>query len=671
VTTTYSVNCYSITRTATVTISSNPPTVSMSANPTSLIYGNSATLSWSSTNATSCTNVVDQHTGQAYATNGATSGSVSVTPSASASSNRTYSITCSGSGGSIGTQVTITTQHGAGVQLYVNPSSIQTGNSASLAWSSQYATSCTGTNFSTGGATSGNVSVSPTQTTTYSVTCTGNQGSTASDSKVLGVNAPPIGVSCSVNPSPGRVNQPVTWFASAWGGTSPYSYSWIGDLLTGLTGSSVQATYDSPGSKNAIVEVTDSSSTGASGWASASYDNQRCTGPAIDSDSFTQDGGTTGNASGVAKSWARSKINDPNFGPADFHVNPQNYCMQAHTAQGCNPNGTGFGAGTCPHSVEVSLHSGNGRRATNSSDYQVVNGWTVDKYWGVVIYDGTQTSSSAQTVSYQCPVLTVNPPDAPTATLSANPISVVQGSSSTLTWSSTNATSCSIDHGVGSVTPNTTGTSSVTPAATTLYTLTCNGTGGTATAAVTVSVTTTPEDPEDPDDPGPLLSCAVSSQSVNVGQSVTYTASGASAPYIWTPADGVGSYGTGDTANRTFTGVGSFGMTVSKSGYTSGNCPVVAVGPVACGTADVTITASPNRVREGQTSTISWTASKVDSSCTITGPGVSQALGTSCALQSGQATPTISKQSVYTIRCDDGEASAQAIVNLIPKFIEF
>src|SRR6185369_13268052 len=60
------------------------------------------------------------------------------------------------------------------------------------------------------------------------------------------------------------------------------------------------------------------------------------------------------------------------------------------------------------------------------------------------------------------------------------------GGSSTLTWTSTNATSLTIDNNVGTV--GTSGTKSVTPAATTTYHITATGPGGTATAAATVTV---------------------------------------------------------------------------------------------------------------------------------------------------------------------------------------
>ncbi len=61
----------------------------------------------------------------------------------------------------------------------VSPTSVVQGNSSTLSWSSTGATSCTGTNFSTGGATSGSTSVSPSSSTTYTASCTG-AGGTAS-----------------------------------------------------------------------------------------------------------------------------------------------------------------------------------------------------------------------------------------------------------------------------------------------------------------------------------------------------------------------------------------------------------------------------------------------------------------------------------------------------------
>lgn len=54
---------------------------------------------------------------------------------------------------------------------------IYTGDSATLSWSSSNTSSCTGTNFDTGGATSGSVVVNPNSTTIYTIDCNGAEAS--------------------------------------------------------------------------------------------------------------------------------------------------------------------------------------------------------------------------------------------------------------------------------------------------------------------------------------------------------------------------------------------------------------------------------------------------------------------------------------------------------------
>ena len=78
---------------------------------------------------------------------------------------------------------------------------------------------------------------------------------------------------------------------------------------------------------------------------------------------------------------------------------------------------------------------------------------------------------------------------APTVTLSASPVSSMGGQSITLTWTSTNATSLTIDNNVGAVQPLTSGTISVSPTQTTTYTITANENSQQATASATVTVT--------------------------------------------------------------------------------------------------------------------------------------------------------------------------------------
>lgn len=178
------------------------------------------------------------------------------------------------------------------------------------------------------------------------------------------------------------------------------------------------------------------------------------------------------------------------------------------------------------------------------------------------------------------------------------------------------------------------------------------------------------------------VSCTVSSASVTAGQSVTYTAhpvGAATSPYTWTPSDGAGSYGSGSTASRTFMTPGSFGMQVSATNAgNAANCPVVTVGAGYCvsGTPDLTITATPTRVRAGQTTSLVWSASGVTGSgatCSVSGPNMttwtsSVTAAPQCSAGSSQ-TVTVTTQSTYTLTC--GAHSESVTVNVTPNFQEF
>jgi peptidoglycan-associated lipoprotein len=79
------------------------------------------------------------------------------------------------------------------------------------------------------------------------------------------------------------------------------------------------------------------------------------------------------------------------------------------------------------------------------------------------------------------------PPAAqPSVTLSASPTSVEKGDASTLSWTSTDATQLTIAPDVGTVTAQ--GSTKVTPSASTTYTITASGPGGSANASARVTV---------------------------------------------------------------------------------------------------------------------------------------------------------------------------------------
>ncbi len=78
------------------------------------------------------------------------------------------------------------------------------------------------------------------------------------------------------------------------------------------------------------------------------------------------------------------------------------------------------------------------------------------------------------------------PPARPTVTLQASSTFIQRGESATLTWSSTNATSLTLNPAVGTVAPE--GSSKVSPTESTTYTITATGPGGTADQSIRITV---------------------------------------------------------------------------------------------------------------------------------------------------------------------------------------
>ena len=156
------------TATATVTVQQPVPTVTLSASPNSIIGGQKSTLSWSAQNATKLT--IDNGIGDVAVP----SGTKDVTPTATT----TYTITATGAGGTANATATVTVQQQLGITLTAKPTSIAAGQSSTLTWTSQAATSVdiqpdVGTVNLNGSA-----DVKPTQTTTYTATAHDASGAT-------------------------------------------------------------------------------------------------------------------------------------------------------------------------------------------------------------------------------------------------------------------------------------------------------------------------------------------------------------------------------------------------------------------------------------------------------------------------------------------------------------
>lgn len=177
----------------------------------------------------------------------------------------------------------------------------------------------------------------------------------------------------------------------------------------------------------------------------------------------------------------------------------------------------------------------------------------------------------------------------------------------------------------------------------------------------------------------PSLSCTATPTSIQPGQSVTYRAipgNGAGAPYTWTSSDN-GSFGSGTVVNRTLTTPGVYAMNVDTPTTAAGYCPDVTVAATWCTNANtvLTITATPNRVRAGQSVALVWSADGVNgqnATCSVSGPGVSWSAAVAAApvcTAAGSANPTITTQSTYTLTC--AGQSKSVTVNVIPNFLEF
>lgn len=159
------------------------PTVNLTANPTSINYGGSSTLSWNSTNATSCTSYWTGST--------ATSGSGVVTPGATT----TYSITCSNSVGSATDTATVNVGSVTSrptVNISADDASVTSGDSTIVRWNSNNADTCVASGGTNGWSGTRSLSGtfytgSLTSARTYTITCTNDSGS-ATDSVTVRVS---------------------------------------------------------------------------------------------------------------------------------------------------------------------------------------------------------------------------------------------------------------------------------------------------------------------------------------------------------------------------------------------------------------------------------------------------------------------------------------------------
>lgn len=187
VTTTYTLTAFGnnkqVTRDVTVTVAgvNDPVVLEFTAQPQAVQTGGSTTLSWRTQNATSVD--IDNGVGTGLGAND----SIQVSPTG----DTTYTLTARGAMSNAMATITVTVQAGAPqvVSFAATPASIVAGQNTTISWQTTGATSVAIDQGVGMQPANGSTTVSPTQTTLYTLTATGPGGQTTSLLTVTVTNA--------------------------------------------------------------------------------------------------------------------------------------------------------------------------------------------------------------------------------------------------------------------------------------------------------------------------------------------------------------------------------------------------------------------------------------------------------------------------------------------------
>jgi hypothetical protein len=372
--------------------------------------------------------------------------------------------------------------------------SIPSGRSATLAWSSTNAQTCSGAGFSASGA-SGSVIVSPTSTTTYGITCTGSGGAASQSVTVAVTPAPKLAVGMTVQ----------TTGSVAMHNSPSMSAPIVVVVAPGTKGAIIGGPASSDGST--WWEVPSKSGTAA--WAvqdDLMQASQAAPTVTLSASPTSIPGGQSSTLTWTSANASACRGTGKGFSPSG-PSGSQGVSLNITTTFGITCTGAG---GSASQSVTVAVTAASalaigmtvaatgliyiyptplpnasaiGSEAPGNQG-AVINGPTSSTYtWWQVAFSDDLTGWTSQAS------LAAASPTAPTLTFSANPPAVALGASSTLSWSSTNATSCT---GVGFSPLGASGSVAVSPTASANYSIACTGAGGLTTRSASVVVNPLP-----------------------------------------------------------------------------------------------------------------------------------------------------------------------------------
>jgi hypothetical protein len=352
------------------------------------------------------------------------SGSVTVMPEETT----TYSLTAVGAGGQANASVTVTVLDGGSptiTRFDATPMTIAPGGQVELSWDTDNAE---GTEIDNGVGpqmAKGSVMVSPAQTTTYTLTAFGGgMQVTAQVTVTVAAAGAPVVSSFTASPQ-----------ALISGGTS--TLDWTTQNAASVDISGVANGLPANGS----VQVTPATTT-----------------------TFV----LTAHGSGSdATAQVTVTVNAPPPQVVSFTASPMSIVAGGQATLAWNTS----------DATSVFIDNGVGSQSTAGT--AVVNPTQPTQYTLMAIGPGGSTTAMVS--------VTVTQPGAPqVVSFTSSPQQIAPGGQATLSWQVTDATSVTIDRGVGS--QPLTGSISVSPASSTTYTLTAVGSGGTTTAQVTVNV---------------------------------------------------------------------------------------------------------------------------------------------------------------------------------------
>ena len=470
----------SVSESVTVIVGLPPaPTVTLDASPEVVGFDGTSTLTWSTENATECTSF------GSWSGDRDTSGSFEVGP---LTSDANYILLCTGPGGNTARSILVTVELPPAPQISFStePDVITFGGTATLSWDVAFADSC-----SASGGWSGNVGESGNQevgplfaSTIYTLVCSGPGGDSSRsltvnvasaadlpivthEDLILGSDVPgwfPSGANFSLSFTPFsfevqefNANNVMTAVGNGANFHNHYglnqasqwsNYRFAGRMFVSATDASIGAT---------VLSAYPTSDA----YYSLSYEGEGAFG--INTRGSTCSGDLTTGVNPQADTWYRYSIEaettdvatlirakvwrDGDNEPAAFQAQCQD------TSAGRMTTGT------------VGLRGGNNATSQSRFDDMVV-----------VSLDGQVTAP-------------------PSLTLSASPTLVANEGLSTLSWSTTNANSCTAA-GDWSGTKAVTGSETVGPLTVdSSFTLVCDGDGGSITRSVAVAVVGATEEP--------------------------------------------------------------------------------------------------------------------------------------------------------------------------------